>query len=101
MSPFLKALLKRWRMHARSLCWRVIRIARKTVTIRTLQGVFTVSTKDDGIAAILYRQKHYQMYPGIAALDLLRREGYLARDDVTMLDVGANFRVIRLGHVFS
>lgn len=99
MSPSLKALLKRWRMRARSLAWRAIRAARETVTIKTLQGVFTVSTKDDGIAAILYRQKHYQMYPGIAALDLLRREGYLARNDVTMLDVGANFGVISIGHV--
>jgi FkbM family methyltransferase len=95
----LKAVLKRWRLRARGLSWRVIRAARETVTIITQQGVFTVSTRDDGIAATLYRQKHYEMYSATAALELLRSRGFLAREDVTMLDVGANFGVISIGLV--
>jgi FkbM family methyltransferase len=56
-----------------------------------------MSTRDDGIAAALFRWRQYEYAYSLEALRFLRGAGFLPREHVCMLDVGANIGVISTG----
>ena len=77
--------------------WGLRRRLQNTVTIRTRQGVFTMSTKDSGIALPLYETGQYEYDSSLSAVRFLKKKGFLPATDVAMLDVGANIGVISIG----
>lgn len=72
-----------------------------TVTVRTKQGLITMSTRDDGIGAPLYRERQYEYDSSIRAIKFLKSSGFIPSDNVTMLDVGANIGLISIGLILA
>jgi FkbM family methyltransferase len=68
-----------------------------TVTIRTKQGLLTVSTKDAGIGEPLYLEKQYEADFSLQAIKFLKTSGFIPANDVRMLDIGANIGFIGIG----
>ncbi len=85
----------------RSLLYRLHGTLHDTVTLRTRQGLLTISTKDDGIGAPLYREKQYEYDSSLRAIRFLKASGFIPADKVTMLDVGANIGVISIGLILA
>jgi FkbM family methyltransferase len=81
----------------RQAVYRVHGLLHDTVTIQTRQGRLTMSTHDDGIAAALYRWRHYEFDYSIHAVRFLKDAGFLPRERARMCDVGANIGVISTG----
>lgn len=70
---------------------------RETITIQTEQGRLTVSTRDHGIAAHLFRKRQYEYHSSLRALRFLKAMGFVPREDTTMIDIGANIGIISIG----
>ena len=74
---------------------------RDTITIPTKQGILTMSTKDQGIAAPLYRDKQFEYDYSIRAIKFLKEAGYIPQKNVSMLDVGSNIGIISIGLILA
>ena len=81
----------------RHALYRLHGMLHEAVTIQTAQGRLTMSTRDDGIAAALFRWRQYEYAYSLDALRFLKSAGFLPREHVCMLDVGANIGVISTG----
>ncbi len=78
--------------------WDFARLTRATITVKTLQGLFTVSTQDSTIGRHLYFDGHYQHDSVVNAVAFLREKGLIpAAGQGTVLDIGANVGVISIG----
>jgi FkbM family methyltransferase len=84
-------------MRYREALYRLHGTLHDTVTIRTKQGLLTVSSKDDGMGVVLYREKQYEYDFSIRATKFLQDSGFIPTGHVSMLDVGANIGVISIG----
>ncbi len=69
----------------------------ETVTIPTEQGRLTISTRDHGIAAHLFRERQYEYHSSLRALRFLKTTGFVPRENATMMDIGANIGIISIG----
>lgn len=85
----------------RQALYRLHGIVHDTVTIQTSQGRLTLSTRDDGIGAPLYRNRQYEYDSSLRAVRLLKEMGFISERNVCMLDVGANIGVISLGLILA
>jgi FkbM family methyltransferase len=90
----LKQIISRWT----AAKWALLRATRETITVRTKQGVLTVSTHDDVIGRLLYNELQYQHDLSLRSLSFLREKGLLpGPGNGVVLDVGANIGVISIG----
>jgi FkbM family methyltransferase len=85
----------------RHALFRLHGVVHDTVTIQTNQGRLTVSTRDHGIGARLYRERQYEYDSSLRAICFLKEMGFVPQSNVCMLDVGANFGVISLGLILA
>ena len=105
----MNALLKYYASRATRLCGMAYRHAlyrlhgrlHDTVTIRTKQGLLTMSTRDDIIGATLYRERQYEYKSSIHAIRFLKSSGFIPARNVSMLDVGANIGLISIGLILA
>lgn len=71
------------------------------VTIRTKQGLMTMSTRDNGIGAPLYRNRQHEYDFSIRVIKFLKSSGFVPPSNVSMLDVGANIGPISIGLILA
>lgn len=69
----------------------------ETITIPTEQGRLTISTRDHGIAAQLFRTRQYEYHSSLRALRFLKAMGFVSGENATMMDIGANIGIISIG----
>jgi FkbM family methyltransferase len=82
----------------RSLCWDINGKFRKSVTISTKQGIFTVLFSDNEISKALYCYGQYELDLVTDTLKYLRSINKCPpRGEGTILDIGANNGVISIG----
>jgi FkbM family methyltransferase len=95
---FLASVKRRVRSGYIHRKWRWLRANRSTVTVRTRQGILTVSTRDDVIGQLLFTDGHFQHDLVCNALSMLRGARFLPkRGTGTFVDIGANMGVISVG----
>jgi FkbM family methyltransferase len=93
--PRLRAALVRELRLAR---WRLAEGRRETLTVKTEQGVFTVSTRDRALGRDLYYRREHELALIRATTAMLRARGLLPPGGRgTVVDVGANIGVISIG----
>lgn len=98
MQSLLRRIGRRWT----GFKWSVVRSIRDTVTVRTRQGLLTVSTRDEVIGKLLYQQGHYQHDLACRVMTFLRQRGLLPdRGRGVVLDVGCNIGLISIGLLFD
>lgn len=85
------------RLAFRHGAFRLRGLFQDTVTIQTKQGLLTMSTRDMGIAAPLYRHGEYEFELSLRAVQFLKRRGFIPQTNVCMMDVGANIGLIGIG----
>lgn len=91
-------MINRLRAEFRASSWQVLRRFRDDVTVRTRQGLLTVSLKDDAIGKALYVEGQYELDLVTRTLAFLREQRLLPpRGTGTLVDVGANNGVISIG----
>jgi FkbM family methyltransferase len=82
----------------RSLCWKVIRRVRRSVTLRTRHGLLTVDCADRCIAKSLFCRGEYELELMLRTTAHLRGAGLLPpKGTGTLLDIGANMGVTSVG----
>jgi len=86
-----------WLLAGRYLWWRFLGLWTEHLTLETVQGILTVSTRDHGLAGQLYRHGQYEYYSSIEALQFLKSRGFVATADFVLLDIGANIGLIGIG----
>lgn len=86
-----------WLLIPRYLVWRVRGLFSSHITVKTPQGIFRVSTSDQGLAGYLYRHRQYEFNFSLDAVSILKREKLIPEDGGTMLDIGANIGIISVG----
>ncbi len=69
----------------------------ETVTLQTRHGRLTMFTRDHAIAAQLFVHRQYEYDASLRAVRFLKDRGLIPRDNVCMLDVGANIGLISTG----
>jgi FkbM family methyltransferase len=85
-------------LRLRRLWWRLLGRFRSTLTVRTPQGVYEVSLRDELIGKVLYLWGVYERAETRDTLDFLRSRGMLPpKGQGTVLDVGANIGVTSVG----
>jgi len=98
MNTFTERVRRRWRAER----WSRISKSGRTVTVRTKQGVFCLSTKDNVISRLLFIEGHYQLDLVDRSMDLLSQKSLIpARGEGVLLDVGANNGVISIGALLA
>jgi FkbM family methyltransferase len=85
----------------RKFCWSLIHWGpRRDFTVQSANGLLTADSNDWLIGKYLYTQREFESKETGQALELLKKEGLLSRDqfDGTLVNVGANIgmTVIRL-----
>ena len=91
-------VLKRTSVELKILGWEINRIFRKSVTVSTKQGVFTVSMADDAIGKSLYVNGQFEfdfMTDTVAYLRSIQK--CPPKGKGTIVDIGANSGVISIG----
>ncbi|NVN91139.1 MAG: FkbM family methyltransferase [Desulfuromonadales bacterium] len=104
MKPFKYYATKATQLCSRTyrhLLYRLHGKLHDTVTIRTMHGLLTVSTRDDGIGLPLFRERQYEYDSSIRALKFLKSSGFIPTTNVSMLDIGANIGLISIGLILS
>jgi FkbM family methyltransferase len=81
--------------------WKYYGLIGDTITKRTMQGVLTMSTHDNGIAIKLYRDRQYEYDSSVRAIKFLKSARLIPAESVTMLDIGANIGFISVGLILS
>jgi len=81
--------------------YHVIGAFSETVTVNTLQGRLTVSTRDSVIAAELFRRRYYEFDASMNAVHFLKASGFVPSENLCMLDIGANIGLISTGLLLS
>lgn len=98
----MNSFLERVRRRLRAERWSRIQKSRRTVTVRTKQGIFCLSTSDNVISRLLFVEGHYQLDLVDRSLDLLTQKGLIpARGEGVLLDIGANNGVISIGALLA
>ena len=100
--PVIEALFRQYVSHAsfiwKHICWLIIKsFGVKTLTLRTKQGKFKVSTKDNAIGRSLFTKGQFEYDFSIKALDLLQAHQFVGPENITLFDVGANIGIISVG----
>jgi FkbM family methyltransferase len=90
-----------YRDKIRNILYRVHGIAHDTVTVKTMQGLLTMSTRDKGVGAPLYKHKQYEYGYVLRVHEFLDRSGFIPATGLNVLDIGANIGVISIGMVLS
>jgi FkbM family methyltransferase len=94
----MQGLLNRVRQRWAGVKWAGLKSVREVVTIRTRQGLLTVSTRDQVIGRQLYQHGHYQHDTACRATLFLRQQGLLPdRGTGVVLDIGCNIGLISIG----
>jgi FkbM family methyltransferase len=90
---------------ARALFWEINSKIRKTITVRTKQGMFKVSTSDKEIGKHLFCSREYDVEFMLKVLDFLNRQKTHPENKGTIIDIGANVGFISIGllcnHLFE
>ena len=83
----------------RGVLWRIIRYARKSIIVKTKQGLFYLPLQEDEpITRSLYIKKEYEQDLVTQVLSLLRQLNKCAvKGNGTIVDIGANNGVISIG----
>ncbi len=81
----------------RHALYRLHGVLSETVTIQTKQGRLTMSTKDDAIGASLFCSRQYEYDSSLRAIRFLKSMGFVPRENLYMLDIGANIGLISTG----
>ena len=83
--------------------WRIYRkLGRKSVTVRTKQGLFTVSCADGGIGYNLYCFHKYELELSLNVMKVVHDFNTTRlKGKGTIVDVGANIGVISLGMIHN
>ena len=92
-----KRILAKARRSFRDALFRLHGRLRDTVTIQTKQGRLTLSTRDRGVGAQLFRDRQFEFDSSIRSLRFLKEKNFLSASDICMLDVGANIGLISTG----
>ena len=100
--PVIESLLKKYREHVlfimKHFCWLITKnVGFKNLTLKTKQGIFIVSTKDNAIGRSLYTKGQFEYDFSRKAVDLLRTHGYVKAENITLFDIGANIGIIGVG----
>ena len=91
-------MLRRICFEYRCGLYHIIRRFRKSVTIATKQGVFTLPMEvDESISKLLYVNREFELDLVSDAMCLIRKLKDLPRGKGTVLDIGANNGVISIG----
>lgn len=101
MKPTFPTLLTRalgaGRAAFRRRLFRLLGRLRETVTLSTRHGRLTMFTRDHAIAAHLFVHRQYEYDSSLRAVRFLKAQRFIPRDNVCMLDVGANIGLISTG----
>lgn len=90
----IKLLFREWRY----LCWEINRKFRKSLTVSTKQGVFTVLLADETIGKNLYSSGQYELELMSNVMAFLRStQRCPPKGRGTIVDIGANNGVISIG----
>lgn len=82
----------------RTMAWPLLKRIRQSMTVRTLQGQFTLSLADDAISKSLFCEGQYELELVTRTLAFLRSVRKLPeKGHGTLADVGANNGVISIG----
>ena len=84
----LKKLFKRLHYELMVELWKIVRRFRKSITISSRQGKFTVLTKDNVIGRSLFATKQYEEEMMAAFMTFLKTKGISSSS--TLIDIGAN-----------
>ena len=91
-------LLRRIHLEYRLALWHLNRRFRKSLTLATKQGVFTLPLEvNDSISQSLYIRGEYELDLIAKALPVIRKIRDLSNGKGTILDIGANHGVISIG----
>jgi len=101
MLHYARSTLRLWREAYRYACWRCRRAISSTITVRTQQGVYSVSTRDGGIGYWLYHYGQYDHDTAVHTVQLLKVHGFLPKRQCDMLDVGANVGTVSVGLILA
>ena len=85
----------------RQVLFRLHGCFHKTVTINTMQGRMTMSTRDFGIAIQLFSAREYEYYYSLHALKFLKSMNFIHSEDISMIDIGANIGIISIGLILA
>lgn len=100
-SGYLRKAQRITERHARARAIKILSKFRPTVTTKTRQGVFTVSTKDTGVGGNIFVWRQHEFDDSLAAFDFLQERGFVPAANNVMLDVGANIGVISIGLIVA
>lgn len=86
----------------RTILWRISRRFRKSKTLATKQGVFTLLLEvDDPISKSLYVRGEYELDLVSEAMCFIRKLKELPKGKGTVLDIGANNGIISIGMIVT
>ncbi len=95
--------LKTGYVQFRLMCWKINRLFRKSVTVSTRQGVFTVRLgAEESIGRSLYCKRKYELDFMLQTMALLRGEHKCPpKGEGAIIDVGANIGVTSIGMLYT
>lgn len=99
LANLIKRIFKISVYEARALIWDITGKLRKSVTIKTKQGIFTVFCSDTIIGRSLFCQGEYEYELTLKVIELLDREKIPYNRKGTIVDIGANIGIISIGMV--
>jgi len=90
------------RLWPRIVLWHIVNQFRKTVTLHTKQGLFTLPVEiNDPMSRSLYIKREYELDLVTDAMRHIRKLNDLPKGKGTVLDIGANNGVISIGMIFK
>ena len=103
LTDVLLRTLRRTYFGYRHLCWRINRKLRKSVTVSTKQGVFTVLLgAEESIGRTLYCRRSYELEWISKSMEFLRSIGQCPpKGEGTLVDSGANNGIICIGMLYT
>jgi len=98
LENLMNRALRKVRKVSRIVLWHTVLKAKRTVTVRTKQGVFTVLTADDFVGKSLFCFEHHEKDWMESVVKFLRSIGKCPPEGQgTMMDIGANNGCISVG----
>lgn len=74
--------------------WKFLKLITNKTIIKTKYGKYTVLLSDDVIGYLIFLRRQYDTAKFSRVVSFLKEKGHLPKDEVTLLDIGANNGVI-------
>lgn len=98
LSKILPVVKRSIQIEYRTRLWDIIKRFKKSVTINTNQGVFTIPLEvKDPISWSLYTDRQFEMDLISEAMECIRKFKGIPRGKGTLIDIGANNGIISIG----